>query len=287
MSTSLSAAFAYEFESQVLHLGQQMVSRCLNTVRVKRDPAAVYHFERLTNVAMTAKTTGGAPQATLVSGVTHDKRAALVSPFAWGEHMAQNEGAQALIDPRSVYVEAASAAYGRRIDQTILSAAVAAAAFGFGGTGGTTALPAGQKIKAGAGAALTLDDLRLAKRKMDAAEVMGERYFALPSVGLENLLKITEVASADYNTVRALVQGELDTFLGFKFIRTELVPFNGANPLCVAYTSKAIGLGLPQDGFTRVAEDPANSFALRVYLETTLGAVRIEDAGVVSVEILP
>ena len=135
---------------------------------------------------------------------------------------------------------------------------------------------------------MTLDLLPRAKRKRAEAAVDGDRYLALTAKALEDLLKVTEATSSDYNTVKALVQGEIDTFMGFRFIRTERLPDGGGTgrKYCLAYTSKAIGLCFSDVRFTRVGEDPANSFMTRVYMESTLGAVRIEDLGVVRIEIL-
>lgn len=39
-----------------------------------------------------------------------------------------------------------------------------------------------------------------------------------------NLLRETEVSSYDFNNVKALVEGKIDTFMGFKFIRTQRLP---------------------------------------------------------------
>jgi hypothetical protein len=47
---------------------------------------------------------------------------------------------------------------------------------------------------------------------------MDDRYILIHAANLQNLLSETAVTSSDFNTVKALVQGELDTFLGFKFI---------------------------------------------------------------------
>jgi hypothetical protein len=59
--------------------------------------------------------------------------------------------------------------------------------------------------------------LRKAKRLMDAALVKGKRYIFHSADFLEALLSETTITSADYNTVRALVQGELNEFMGFTF----------------------------------------------------------------------
>ncbi len=94
-------------------------------------------------------------------------------------------------------------AIGRRDDQTILDAALA----GKGNTvvhGGTN---------------LTVAKLRAGIKFLNKKEVpKGDRYMIIEDEGLDSLLGTTEITSSDYNSVKALVQGEVDTFLGIKFI---------------------------------------------------------------------
>lgn len=75
----------------------------------------------------------------------------------------------------------------------------------------TTTIPAG-------GTNLTVEKLRQAKEQMDRDNVPpANRSFAIHADGLKSLLESTEVTSTDFNSVRALVNGELNTFLGFDF----------------------------------------------------------------------
>ena len=287
MAASIDQAFVYEFSNSVWHNGQQKESRAMPCVSLKYGTADRFHWETLTNAEMTAK--GSRLLATALTTVTHAKRYAAMSTFYWSEALDHNDAAKILIDPRSEYAKAGAMAWGRRIDDTILTAATAAAGTGLGGSS-TTALPAGQQIggtggATGAGQKLTVGGLRKAKQLMDEAEVDEERYLFLSAKFLQDLLAVTEVVSSDYNTVKALVQGEVDTFLGFKFIRTERIVTNTGNRKWVIAAAKgSIGLGIAQGDMVRVAEDPAASFALRVYLERTLGAVRVEDKGVVALD---
>lgn len=283
MSASIDQAFVYDFARNVYHLGQQKGSRIRATLKnVKYDPGSRTHFERLASAEMIAKSPAR-NLATPVLDVVHSKRYTVGAPYVWSELIDHSDAAQALIDPRSAYTEAAMNAYGRLIDTVVLAAATGLAGTGLGGTS-TQALGAGQLIGTGA-TGLTLAQLREAKAKMDVAEIEGQRYCACPSNGIEDLLTITEATSSDYAAVKALVQGEIDTFLGFKFVRTERTPLISGRKTVVCYAENALGLHLPLDGLSRVAEDPGRSFALRVYLETVIGAVRIEEAGVVQIDI--
>lgn len=289
MSSSIDQAYVHEFSSNVWHLGQQKVSRLFPMARVKYASADKFHWERLAAANMAAKASRLA--ATPVLNIAHSKRVATGSTYSWGEAIDANDASKVLIDPRSEYTMAASSAYGRQIDSILTAAATASAATGVGGGGAGAALPAGQQIggtggATGAGQKLTVAGLRKAKQLMDAAEVSEKRWFITNSKGLQDLLAVTEVVSYDYNTIKALVMGEIDTFMGFKFVRTELIQTNTGNRKWhLAIADGALGLGISQDKMARAAEDPSASFAIRVYLEATMGAVRIEDAGVVALDV--
>jgi hypothetical protein len=289
MSSSIDQAFVLAFSRNVHQLGQQRESRLFKTARVKYDTADKWHWERLAAANMASKASRLA--ATPVLNIAHSKRVATGATFSWGEALDHNDASKILIDPRSEYVKAGASAYGRQIDSIITAAATASAATGINGGGAGAALPGGQQIggtggAVGAGQKLTVAGLRQAKLKLDQAEVSSKRWFVTNAKGMQDLLAVTEVASFDYNSVKALVQGEINTFMGFEFIRTELIQTNTGNRKWhLAIAEDAIGLGISQDRMTRVAEDPSVSFALRVYMETTMGAVRIEDAGVVALDV--
>ena len=286
MATGIQDALVQEFERNVYHLGQQKESRLLNAgIRVKYETAEKFTFNRLTGAEMVAK--ASPTQATPTSGVVHSTRVATATPYHWGEVYGRDSIVRMLIDPQSEAVKAGAYAMGRQIDTIITAAANGSAATGQHGAGAAATFTAGNRILTGAGQAMTLTALRAAKAKLDQAEVSDKRYIAINAKALSDLLKITEVASADYNTVRALVQGDIDTFMGFKFIRTERLPAGGGagRVICLGWAEGAIGVGLPDSRFARVAEDPTISFSTRIYYEMTMGAVRIEEAAVVSFEI--
>lgn len=98
-------------------------------------------------------------------------------------------------------------AIGRREDQLIIDAIEAQRVAG--GLAGSINIST---------AALTVAELReTAKFLNDQAVPKSMRHIVWSPTAEEQLLGTTEVTSADFNTVRALVMGDIDTFLGFKF----------------------------------------------------------------------
>jgi len=82
-------------------------------------------------------------------------------------------------------------------------------------------------------AALTVPNLTTIKLDLDQNDVDDDgRYIIMSPAGFTQLLKASsapQITNADYATVKALVAGQIDTFLGFKFIRSTRLPSPSAN----------------------------------------------------------
>ena len=186
-------------------------------------------------------------------------------------------------------------AYNRSVDRTIIGAALNIAYTGEIGVD-PTPLPSEQIIgvnfvdigTAGANLGLTIGKLREAKYRLDAADVDDEepRYFAYTARSLQDLLKTTEVTNSDYNTVKALVAGNVDTYMGFKFIRisNKIMPIDTATDIrtCVAWARSGIKI---TDSGKEVHIDirADKSHALQIRTVAALGGTRMEECKVVSV----
>jgi hypothetical protein len=142
-------------------------------------------------------------------------------------------------DERQELVQVVAAAMGRRQDQLILDALA----------NSSTSLTVSNDI-GGTDSNLNVAKLRSAKRLLDKGNVPPEgRHIVLHANGLDSLLSETAVTSSDFNTVKALVQGEINTFLGFTFHvigdRTEGgLAIDGSNDrVCYAFHKDAVGYG--------------------------------------------
>jgi hypothetical protein len=162
---------------------------------------------------------------------------------------------------------------------------------GEGASATTVALPAGQKIAVGA-AGLTLAKLITARGLLgrneayDPDDPNDELTFVCTQEQLENLLTIPQLTSADYNPVRALVNGTIESFMGFKFIQTQLLSKVGNDRFCYAFVKSGVTLGVGADVKTNLAPRPDKRFIPYAYASMSLGAVRGEDVKVVEVSCL-
>ena len=79
--------------------------------------------------------------------------------------------------------------------------------------------------------------------------------------------------------VKALVEGKIDTFLGFKFIRSERLPKTGTARFCLAWAKTGLRLGIGKDIVTSIDRLPGKDMSVQAYASMSLGAVRTEAPG--------
>jgi len=283
MSVQITTAFIEQYKSNVFHLAQQKGSRLRDAVRTETVVGKSHFFERIGSTAALKRTSRHSDTPRV--DTPHSRRKVSMDDYDWADLIDQEDKVRMLISPQSEYAQAGAWAMGRAMDDAIIDAASGNA---FGGVaGGTTvALPSGQKIAHGS-AGLSVTKLIEAKEILDAADIdpEEERYLVCTSKQLSDLLAITQITSADFNSVKALVQGEIDTFMGFNFIRTERLDTNASsNRLVLAFAKSGIGLAVGQDINTRISERADKNYATQVFLSMTIGATRIEDEKVVEIE---
>ncbi len=110
------------------------------------------------------------------------------------------------------------------------------------------------------------------------------RYIAVGPKQIEDLLGDTTVTSSDFNTVKALVQGELDTFMGFRFIMSNRLSVD-SNDIrkCFAWAEDGLTLGIGKDISARIDERADKGYATQVYYCMSIGSVRMEEDKVVQI----
>ena len=98
------------------------------------------------------------------------------------------------------------------------------------------------------------------------------------------MLNNTKVQSADYNTIKALVRGEINSFMGFTFIRSEQLAKEGVTRKCIIWSKPGLLLAKAEDIVTKVSERADKNYSTQVYAEMDLGAVRMEDEKVLQLQ---
>jgi hypothetical protein len=131
--------------------------------------------------------------------------------------------------------------------------------------------------------------LREAKKLLDKNNVPPEgRHIILHANGLSSLLSETAVTSSDFNTVKALVAGEINTFLGFTFHilgdRSEggLAVDGSLDRTCFAFHKDALGYAEGIAPRTEINYIPEKTSFL-VNSIFSAGSIIIDDEGIVKI----
>ena len=275
MSISLSNAFVTLFDAEVkqAYQGKAML---VGAVRQRRGvEGSTVRFPRVGRGVATPRITQSdvTPLNVGFSNVT-----CTLSDWNAAEYSDIFSQAKVNFDERQELVQVLGNAIGRRQDQLILDALNAAS-----GTG-TVSNDIG-----GSDTNMNVAKLREAKRLLDRANVPPEgRHIILHASGLASLLSETAVTSSDFNTVKALVAGEINTFLGFTFHvlgdRSEggLAIDGSLDRTCFAFHRDAIGYAEGIAPRTEINYIPEKTSFL-VNSVFSAGAVAIDAEGIVKI----
>ena len=283
MSSQITTAFVQQYSNNVQMLSQQKGSLLRNTVDAETVAAKNAFFEQVGQATAVKRVSrhGDTPQI----DTPHSRRRVSMVDYEYADLIDKQDQVRTLIDPTSSYAQAAAFALGRAMDDEIISG-ITGNAFS-GETGSTSvALPSAQKITESGTDGLTIAKLRSAKEKFDSSSVDPSipRYLVVGPKQISDLLGTTQVTSSDFNTVKALANGEISTFLGFNFVVSNRLSIASSKRLCLAYAMDGIKLALGQDIMTRIDERSDKGYATQVYVCMTMGATRMEEEKVVTIE---
>ena len=284
MSFEVNTAFVQQYSTNVGLLLQQRGSKLRECVTMgSYTGKAAKAVEQIGSVTA-QKRTSRHSDTPLIS-TPHDARWVFPTDYEWADLIDDADKLRMLIDPTSPYAQNGAYALGRAMDTDIISAALGTSKTGENGTT-STAFASAQQIAAGA-AGLTVAKLREAKKILLANEVDVENdplYIAVTAKQLDDMLGTTQVTSADYNTVKALVQGQVDTFMGFKFVQTELLGVDSSSDRrVIAWAKSGVHCGIWNDISGKVTERADKSYSNQVYVKGTFGATRTEEGKVVEI----
>jgi hypothetical protein len=292
MSSTISEAHVQMFGRNIVTRAQQMSSRLRPYMRVRTGIVGEAWTVERAGPADAVEITSRHSSTPLVD-TPHDRRRGYLRDYAWADLIDKQDKVRLLADPQNAYSKAGAAAMGRQMDLTMITAASADVVTGKDGDG-SASLGSGQQIAVdfvesgvATNSGLTIGKLREARRIFGVADVddsdleMDEYLCAIVSQQqITDLLREDEITNADYNTVRALVNGEIDTFMGFKFIRTQLLTLASATGYrtCLFTAGKgAIELGIGADLMYDVSIRNDLNLATQVYFSMSIGAVRVEE----------
>ena len=287
MSIQVTTAFVEQYSANVQHLVQQDGSKLRSSVREETVTGKNAFFEQIGATAAQRRTSRHSDTPRV--DTPHARRRVSLEDFDWADLIDNEDKVRMLIDPTSDYARAAAMAMGRAMDEVLIDAALGTA---YTGVSGSTTVAGQTPIAAGA-TGLSLAKLLSAKETMDGDDVAESgRVIVCTADQITDLLNTTEVQSADFNTVKALARGEVDTFLGFRFIPVDgkridgskLVSVDGSsNRRCFAFQGDGLLLGVGADMTTKISERADKNYATQVFCSMSIGGTRMEEARVLEI----
>ena len=287
MSTEITTAFVKEFTDGITLLQQQMGSNLRRGVSVKSSVVGDRaFFDQVDATSMTQITTRHGD--TTLTDTPHRRRMVTLAPFEVADLVDRADLIRTLNDPTNSYVKSFAAAAGRTLDDLVISAFNATAATGVDGSG--SAAFDSDFVVAEGGLIMTLAKLQETRdilESQDNLEDDGENewFIVMGAKQRMDLLSDDTVTSSDFNTVKALVNGQIDQFMGFTFLKSQrlVLQGNGTTRECYAWVKSSMKLAIGQEprGFIDVL--PGKRHSTQVRYELDAGATRMDEKGVVQI----
>ena len=278
MAQSITNAFVTLFDAEVKQ-AYQGESSILDCVRLRQGVQGnTYKFPKLGKGSATARI----PQTDVTPlNVTYSQVTATMSDYNAAEYSDIFHQAKVNFDERSELVTVVSKAIGRRMDQLIIDALDAAS---------SPSTVAKTVVTSGSAAAsnLNVGKLIAAKKALDAKNVpFDDRHIVIHANSLSGLLGDERAISGDFASIKALVSGEINTFLGFNFYvmgdRDEGgLPLSSSDRSIFAFHRSACGMAVNMNQKTEINYVPEKTSFL-VNSMFSAGAVAIDDEGIVKI----
>ena len=235
---------------------------------------------------------------TPINEADHSRRWVTTTAYDVNTPLDEEDAWSLIADPTNKYQVVQAARLGRDYDDIIIAAALGNATAGedqgttvafeddsiaINGDGTSTSLGTLASVQ-------TVADISLAKMLMMALIFDNEdvdadeaRDWVISPKSAYDMINLTEVKSADYNTVKALATGwktpDGMTFMGFEWIKSTRLTKDAATSTAYrsfAWQPSGIILGVQKDIFTRISERPDKRYMKQVYSKMSAGAVRFD-----------
>ena len=289
---AIETTFVNQYSTNVLYLASQEMSKLRGTVINDSVQGEEKFWDQYGTVDVLERTTrfGDSP----INVTPRESRRLALYAYESGEPIDSFDRVKTLNDPASPIVRRHAQAFARQYDKTIVDALLGTAQVGRK-TLTPTALPAGQTVAvndhdfdSGTGnVGLTVGKLIAARNILGNNDVESDTYhIAVTQTQLSNLLAEDKATSSDYAAIKALVNGEINSFMGFTFhrISTSILPVDSNNyRRVVAYTPDAGVLGVGEDVQAFIDRRADKSFNWYAYMSMFIGATRVEESKVVEI----
>ena len=289
-----------QFSSTVQHLSQQKNSRFGDKVRLESvsnaEEAYFNLFSAADDPSQNTDRHGDTPYG------EYEAQRRKVVPVTWEKAtiIDKKDVRRMTVDPQNPVVQAHAMSFARKKDKVIYAAMIGTALEGKeGATSITFANDSigidsdGDKTTLGTAAsndtltetAMTLSKMLTMMTIFNESDVDPDiaKHWAVSPADIKYMLDLTEIGSSDYNTVKALQQGKIDSYMGFMFFWWNYLSRDSDDGTCnrtVAWAQDGVIFATIADMNTTVDILPTKKNSTGIYSEFDIGAVRMEGAKV-------
>jgi hypothetical protein len=287
------------YSSGLETLCQQMTARTRDTVTIESKTGERVGFDQIGDTELEERNNDTA-DLPLVD-FAEDRRWMSNIEYSGRKLLGRKTKLEILNDPMNAYSQGFAYAGARRLDRTVIQAALAATVCGKKGED-KISLPASQIIVHG-GTGFTLTKLKKGVELLKRAEALmpGDTLHCMWTAGQEHeFIDTTEVKSSDFNNAKVMVGGELQAFFGVNFRRLEdtqrrhpktkansvipMLPKTGTVRRCIMWVKSGIKLNITAEMFGEVDWLPEKQ-AWQASATFEGGAVRMQEDKVVVIEV--
>jgi hypothetical protein len=295
LPSTIDTAFVQQYQNMIYVLCQQKMSKFAPRVRNESVQGESKAFERLGEAEVEEITTRH-PQ-TPNNEQPHSRRWVTPKNYHTASLIDEMDKLAMLIDPTNEYSQNQASALGRQTDDIIIAAALGTAAAGvtattssvafkdetisINGDANGSATSLGTLAAVGTVADIDLGKILLMMSIYNQADVDPglTKYWAVSPKSIADMLNLTEVGSADYNTVKALAAGTMDSFAGFQFFFSNRLTKDAATSTAyrsISWAQDGILFASAQGVTSRMSERDDLSYSAQVYSKMNGGAVRMD-----------
>ena len=286
----ITTAMKNTYDKTFKLLEQQMGSELQMLVRKEMIEGEYKYFDFIDAADATEVFTRNAD--TVNEDLVYARRRINLRRFTFAPLIDEYDKLALINDPTSDIVQDALAAMGRTKDKLLVEAAFGTTYGGYDGTTSYVHDTANNQIAAGA-TGLTLAKLRSARTIFNAANVPKAlpKYIACTAAQIEDLLEDTTLTNSDYAVVKALVNGEVNSFMGFTFIEVNgevdgspIIPVDAASARRVlAWAEDGLLLGVGKDVETDIQQRIDKNYSYQIYNKMWIGAMRTSEKKIVEI----
>jgi len=291
MSNQIETAFFRKYAAGIELLAQQIKSVLEPYVRVEKGEGEAQFYDQIGAVMMVEKTGRAVPIPTI--DTPHSRRMVAPRDFYMRDFIDTFDRLKVFNDPANAYTEAFVAAGQRTKDKMIIDAALGDSATGKTGSE-IVPFPAGNIVPEG-GTGFTFakvqEGIRILRSK-NAIDQGEDVCCAYTSFQEKEFLNEDEVKSFDYNTMKALVEGEAGTFYTVHFKRIEdintdasgrMLPIVATARRCLMWAKRGILLAKWKDIYGKMSFiDERESYQVMAGLSAN--ATRMQESKVIAID---